>query len=125
MGPGPTLFSNIILLKYQPYFIIKLQIIDLVGIFIEKAAEDRHEHDPEVEPDRPVLDVVEVTFDALLNAGIAPPAIDLRPARDPGLGLMAQVIARNLLAEIINKHGALWSWTDQAHVAREDVKKLR
>ncbi len=38
-------------------------------------------HDLEIERQRPVLDVVEVELDALLERRVAAPAVDLRPAR--------------------------------------------
>ena len=59
--------------------------------------ERRLEQDVEVEQHRPVLDVVEIVLDAaldlVLGVGLAAPAIDLRPAGDAGLDLVAGEIA--------------------------------
>ena len=42
----------------------------------------------EIQPDGPVFDVVEIALDAFFKRGIAAPAVDLRPARDPGFDLL-------------------------------------
>ena len=59
--------------------------------------ERRLEQDVEVEQHRPVVDVVEVVLDALLDllggVGLAAPAVDLRPAGDAGLDLVAGEVA--------------------------------
>src|SRR5689334_10281500 len=57
----------------------------LVGMLVEEAFDDRQPDDLEVEAHRPVLDVIKVVFDALLERGVAAPAVDLRPARHAGL----------------------------------------
>ena len=49
---------------------------------LEQTADEREPHDLEVERHRPVLDVVEVVLDALLERRVAAPAVDLRPAGD-------------------------------------------
>src|SRR4051812_41269174 len=59
------------------------------GVAME-AAHQRQPHDLDVERDRPVLDVVEIVLDPLLERRVAAPAVDLGPAGDPGLDLVAQ-----------------------------------
>ena len=63
----------------------------------------RLQQDEEVEQHRPVLDVVEVELDALLDlllaVDLAAPAVDLRPAGDPGLDAVAREIAVDGLVE--------------------------
>src|SRR5262245_38843121 len=56
-----------------------------VGMLLAEAAEDREDQDLQVQAQRPVLDVVEVVLDALLDRGVAPPAVHLGPARHPAL----------------------------------------
>src|SRR5919197_6214759 len=51
----------------------------LVGMFVEEAADEREPHDLEVEPDRPVLDVIQIVLDALFDRGVPAPAVHLRP----------------------------------------------
>ena len=64
-------------------------------------------HDLEVEPQRPVLDVVEVVLDALLDRGVAAPAVDLRPAGEAGLHLVAQHVLRDPLLELLDEERPL------------------
>src|SRR3982074_2386155 len=54
----------------------------LVGMLVKEPFQDGEPHDLQVEADRPVLDVVQVVLDALLDRRIAAPAVDLSPARD-------------------------------------------
>src|SRR5688500_9096375 len=96
-----------------------------VGVLVEEALHERQPHDLEVEHDRPVLDVVEVVLDALLDRGVAAPAIDLRPAGQPGLDLVAQHVLRHALLELLDEERALGPRADQRHVAAEDVPELR
>src|SRR5688500_7560417 len=49
---------------------------------LEEPADEREPHDLEVEGDGPVLDVIQVVLDPLLERRVAPPAVDLRPAGD-------------------------------------------
>ena len=69
----------------------------LIGVLALEQREGRRGEDVEVENQRPVLDVVEVMLDALLDllarVGLAAPAVDLRPAGDPGLDPVAGEIA--------------------------------
>src|SRR5437868_15025792 len=66
----------------------------LVGMLVEEALEDRQPDDLEVEADRPVLDVIEVVLDALLERRVAAPAVHLRPAGHAGLHLVPQHVLR-------------------------------
>src|SRR6267142_404315 len=54
----------------------------------------RLEQDVDVEQHRPVLDVIQIELDALLDfffiVDLAAPAVDLRPAGDPGLDAVAR-----------------------------------
>src|SRR5262249_54814333 len=72
----------------------------LVGMLVEEPAEQRQPHDLEVEAYRPVLDVIEVVLDALLDRRVPAPAVDLRPAGDAGLHLVPQHVLRNLVLEL-------------------------
>src|SRR6201988_761798 len=59
--------------------------------------------DAEIEQHRPVLDVIEIELDALLDllfiVDLATPAVDLRPAGDPGLDAVAGEVAIDGLVE--------------------------
>src|SRR5262245_47403491 len=94
-------------------------------MFVEEPAQERQPHDFQIEPHRPVLDVVQVVLDALLDRRVAAPAVDLRPAGDAGLHLVAQHVLRNLVLELLDKEWALGAWPDDRHVAAENIPELR
>ena len=54
---------------------------------MEEPFDDGEPHDLQVEAHRPVLDVVEVVLDSLLERRVAAPAVHLRPARQPAFTL--------------------------------------
>src|SRR5262249_37118943 len=84
----------------------------LVGILVEEPAEQRQPHDFQVEAHRPVLDVIQVVLDALLDRGVAAPAVDLRPAGDPGLHLVPQHVLRDLVLELRDEQRPLGARAD-------------
>src|SRR4051794_11616639 len=50
---------------------------DSIRVLVEEALHEGQPHDLEVEHHRPVLDVIEVVLDALLDRRVAAPAVDL------------------------------------------------
>src|SRR5436305_11460658 len=90
-----------------------------------QAAHEREPHDLEIERDRPVLDVIEVVLDALLERRVAAPAVDLRPSSDAGLDLVAQHVLRDAVLELLDEERPLRTRADDRHVAAEDVPELR
>src|ERR1051325_2116696 len=69
-----------------------------VRVLVPRQQRDRRfQQDVEVEQHRPVLDVIEVELDALLDllfiVDLAAPAVDLRPAGDAGFDAVAREIA--------------------------------
>src|SRR5882757_8362179 len=91
----------------------------LVGMLVEKSLHNRQPDDLHVEPYRPVLDVVEVVLDALVESSVAAPAVHLRPARQPGLHFVAQHVLGNPVLELLDEVRALWPRTDDRHVAAQ------
>src|SRR5450631_2435989 len=93
----------------------------------------RLEQNVEIEQHRPVLDVIEIELDALLDfllaVDLAAPAIDLRPAGNPGLDAVAREIAVDGRVEQSALQFALHgvrAGTDQRQIAFEDdVEELR
>src|SRR5688500_2076669 len=69
------------------------------GLPLQNAAEERHPHDLEIERNRPVLDVVEVELDPLLERGVATPAVHLGPAGDAGFHLVTEHVLREAVLE--------------------------
>src|SRR4029450_695537 len=74
---------------------------------LEETPDEGQPHDLQVECHRPVLDVVEVVLNTLLQRRVPTPAIDLRPAGDPGLDLVPQHVLRNPVLELLGEEGAL------------------
>src|SRR6185436_1395796 len=62
-------------------------VMTVLGIALEESSDECEPHDLQVERDRPVLDVIQVVFDPLLERGVASPPVDLGPAGDPRLHL--------------------------------------
>src|SRR5262249_7500839 len=89
--------------------------------------------DVEIEQHRPVLDVVQIELDALLDLlvglALAAPSVDLRPAGDAGLDAVAGEVAVDGLVEQPALQLALHRMrtrTDQRQVVLEhDVEQLR
>src|SRR5687768_17974005 len=98
--------------------------IRLEGMPVQ-AAHDGQPEDLEVEADGPVLDVIQVVLDPLLERGVAAPAVDLRPAGDAGLDLVAQHVLRDAVLELLDEERALRTRADDRHFSREDVPELR
>ena len=85
---------------------------------------DRQREDPQVQPQRPVLDVVVVPLDAVGDRGLAAQAVDLGPAGDPGLDAVAVLVAGDVARELAHVLGALGPRADEAHVAAQHVEQL-
>ena len=82
----------------------------------------------QVEPQRPVAQVIEIVVDARLHlvegAGLAAIAVDLGPAGDAGLDLVANHIAFYQVAvDFIVRHG-MRAGADDAHASLQDIDEL-
>src|SRR5262249_7391115 len=75
-----------------------------MGIVIGPRREHGADHDLEIEPERPVIDVVQVVRDAaahlVVGVGLAAQPVNLRPAGDAGLDVVAAGIDRDSLLEL-------------------------
>src|SRR3954452_14261849 len=107
---------------------------DSIRVLVPRQQRDRRfQQDVDVEQHRPVLDVIQIELDALLDflfiVDLAAPAVDLRPAGDARLDAMAREIAVDRLVEQPALQLALYRMrprTDQRQVAREHhVEQLR
>src|SRR5262245_48569886 len=96
-----------------------------VCVLVDEAAEERQQNDPQIEPRRPVRDVVEVILNALPQRGVAAPAVDLRPAGDPRLDPMPGHVAGDAVRELLDEHRTFRARSYQAHVAEQNVDELR
>src|SRR5215475_134289 len=92
----------------------------LVGMFVEEAFDDREPDDFQVETDGPILDVVEVVLNPLVERRVAAPAVHLRPAGHAGFHLVAQHVLRNAVLELLDEMRPLRPRTDNRHVSAKD-----
>src|SRR3989454_6071522 len=83
------------------------------------------EEDLQVEAEAPALDVVKVVLDPLLDRGLPPPAVDLRPAGDARLHLVAEHVAGHAPSELLDEARALRGRAHEAHLTAQEVSELR
>src|SRR4029450_11753281 len=88
-------------------------------------SEESQQQTLEIEPERPVLDVVVVPLDPVREGCLAAQAVHLGPAGDPRLDTVPVRVAVDVLLEEPNELGALWTRPDQAHLALQHVDQLR
>src|SRR5438067_422508 len=79
----------------------------------------------QVEPDRPVLDVIQVVLYSLTEVAVASQVVDLRPAGDAGLHEMFLHVPGKAIAKLGDKIRSLGPRAHQRHVAVEHVEELR
>src|SRR2546425_9177116 len=60
---------------------------------VTKHPEQREHENAEVEPEGPIPDVEQVVLDTLIERRIAAKAVNLCPARDPGLDVVSEHVA--------------------------------
>lgn len=102
----------------------------LVCILIrEDDALGREEDNLDVEPERPVLDIPDVSADALFHLpqllGLAAESRNLSPTRDTRLGEMANHVFVYQAAVYLSVMQHVRTRTHDAHVALQHVDKLR
>src|SRR5438477_902023 len=96
-----------------------------VRVLLPEPAEQGQDQDLDVQEQRPVLDVVQVVLDPLLDRRVAAPAVHLGPPRDPALHAMAEHVLGDALLELLHERRPLRARADQAHVPEHDVDELR
>src|SRR5215218_3826746 len=96
-----------------------------LGVVASEQRRDRHQDDLQVEPERPVLDVVVVPLDPVVERGLPAQPLHLRPAGQTGLDAMAVAVAVDVLLEGADEVRALRARPDDRHVAAQDVEELR
>ena len=82
------------------------------------------QQDFDIKKEIPVLNIVNVVADALLNRGVAPQAVDLGPTGDTGTDLMLHHIQRDLFFKLLNIMWDLRPGSHQAHIPLEDIEQL-
>src|SRR5918993_3283547 len=92
----------------------------LEGMSME-STDDGQPHDLQIEADGPVLDVVEIVFDALFERRVTTPAVDLGPAGDARLDLVTQHVLRDPVFELLDEVRTLRTRSDNRHVTAQHV----
>src|SRR5215470_1076563 len=87
----------------------------LIRVAVDEAREDGHGDDAEIEEQAPVLEVVEVVLDALVDGGVAAPTVDLGPAGDADAQAVTVVVAADFLKEALDEMRAFGARADQAN----------
>src|SRR6185436_16619859 len=88
-------------------------------------ANKRHHQNVGIQRQRPIADIVNIVAKSLFEAGVAPPAVDLRVAGNAGPDGMAEIVAAMFFAELSGKFRTLGAGTDEAHVAAQHIPELR
>src|SRR5918999_1003809 len=82
------------------------------------------QQDLQVEPERPVLDVVVVPLDPVRERRLAAQPVHLRPAGDTGLHAVAVLVTGHAPLEQLDELRPLGPRPDDAHLAPQDVEEL-
>ena len=100
-----------------------------VGVRVDLSGEKRQQDDSHVEEKRPVIDVVQIVLHTTLHflerIGVAAIAVDLSPAGNAGLDVMATKKRRNQLCKHLVLRGRVWTRPDERHAAGQDIDQLR
>ncbi len=96
------------------------------GLTVAEAQDldDGQRQRPELQPQRPVVDVVVVESGTVGDRGLPAQPVGLGPAGDPALDAVAVGIAGHLGRKLFDELGPLGPGADQAHVAAQDVEQL-
>ena len=84
-----------------------------------------HKQDFDIKQKGPILNIVQIVFNASLNRSIAAKTVNLRPAGNAGTHLMLDHIQGDALLELVDKEGELRARANQTHITFEDIEKLR
>ena len=91
--------------------------ITKIGRFLRKTSlEDGKKQDFNIQPYRPVFNIVKIMFDPLADGCISPISIDLCPSGHAGTYLMFDHITRYLFPEFFHILRPLRSWSHKAHI---------
>src|SRR2546421_11630241 len=96
-----------------------------IRVAVAETGPEGQEEDLQVEAEAPALDVVKVVLDPLLDRGLAPPAVDLRPAGDARLHFVAEHVAGHPPSELLDEARAPRARALEAHLTAQDVAERR
>ena len=85
-------------------------------------------HDGEIEPNAPIVDIPNVELDPSLHLveriGLAARAVNLRPARNPGLNVVTERVFLDDGSEVAFMRRGVRPRPHQRHVAKEHIEQL-
>ena len=81
--------------------------------------------DLQIEPERPMLQIIEVVLNPLANRSVASPAADLSPPSNTRLQRMPRHVAGNISPKNLNEVRPLRARSNQAHVSAQHIDELR
>src|SRR5215831_7223280 len=81
--------------------------------------------DAQIEPQRPILDVIEIILYPLAKIAAATQIVHLRPSGDACLDHVLLHVPGDLLSEAGHEFRPFRPWSHQRHLAGEDVEQLR
>src|SRR5687767_4211528 len=89
-----------------------------------RGREHRQDQRPDVEQQRPVVDIVDVmgdtALDLLVATCLAAEPVHLRPAGDPGLDALPGGVGGQLAAQLLVVRDRMRPWSHEAHLAYEN-----
>lgn len=85
----------------------------------------RAEENFDIQQEGPVFNVIDIIINALLYGSIASESVYLSPTSHARANLVLDHVAGNFLAKLFHKIGKLRAGPHKAHIAQQDVKKLR
>ena len=90
----------------------------LKSLRIYEAVENCQKNDFEIERQTPVTHVINIELDSMWDRSVAPAqTVDLGPAGDTTLDVVAAHVPRDFLAKLLHKEGELGARADYAHIA--------
>ena len=69
-------------------------------MLVNKSLPYRQPHDLQIEPDGPMLNVIQVELNSFFKRSVATPATDLRPPCNPSFHLVREHVLRNRFSKI-------------------------
>src|SRR5438309_5630888 len=96
-----------------------------VSVLVREDGHERDEDDLQVKSQGPILDVVEVVDQPLLDRGLAAEVVDLSPPGQPWPDEMAVFISRHARLELRDELRPFGSRAYKAHLSDQDIPELR
>ena len=96
----------------------------LIRMLVNKSLPYRQPHDLQIEPNGPMLNVIQVELNSFFKRGVATPATDLRPPCNPGFHLMLEHIQGNLFSNFLDHPRPFRPRSHDTHVPFQYIPEL-